>query len=226
MDASAVGGHWSCVAGWGGCAASGSSPACPEKLRGRADCPRPQEGEAARWDFSCPGQLRRGCVSVCVRVCRGGHCQVGGGPGCPGAVSPGSREGCLLRLLRGAPTPAFSLPPATPTLPLAQECARMPPGSPATLARSSPHSRLLSASHLDAGVLPQAGKRGPATCLAPGPRRGHLRWGGAGRRRGAVAQGDRGRPQSEGGGRGLWGPDSVEEQQARSAVREDGGERA
>lgn len=89
VDASAVGGHWSRVAG------SGSSPACPEKLRGRADCPRPQEGEAARRDFSCPGQLRRGCVSACAHVCRGSHCQVSGGPGCLGAVSPGSREGSI-----------------------------------------------------------------------------------------------------------------------------------
>ncbi|KAJ8781665.1 hypothetical protein J1605_010923 [Eschrichtius robustus] len=76
-------------------------------------------------------------------------------------------------------------PQATPTLPLAQECARMPPGSPATLALSFPASRLLSASHLDAGSS--------------------LRL-------------------SEGGGRGLRGPDSVEEQRVRRAVGEDGGE--
>ena len=153
VDLSAVGGHWSCVAGRGGGrglrAKSCVSREVEGRGEGRADCPRPQEGGAARWDFSCPGQLRRGGVSVCVRVCRGGHCQVGGGPGCLGAVSPGSRWG--VSLLRGAPTPAFSLPLATPTLPLAQECARMPPGSPATLAGSFPPSRLLSASHLDAG---------------------------------------------------------------------------
>ena len=43
-------------------------------------------------------------------------------------------------------------------------------------------------------VLPQAGKRSPATCIAPGPHRGHLRWGGeqdgAGRRWPRVTVGD------------------------------------